>query len=151
VARRFTGLLAVSMFSAAMLLVTACSSSSSGTPSNASTTSSTPSATDSLTAMQNRERQLTPLFVQCLAQHNIPIWDKSQGNQNVAALGTKGGWYKNGQVTANTAFDLFFQDIEGTYPISPDFKPEQMVAQWIDGAASTGTWPSVCGPLPSAS
>lgn len=151
-ARRFTGLIAVSMLSAATLLTAACGSSGSSTPSTTSTTSSSPAsgATGSPSATPDRQWQLTLAFVQCLAQHNVPIWDKSDGNQNVASLGVKDGWYKNATVINNVAFSRFFQDIEGTYPIGSDFKPQMTVDQWISNAVTGGTWPKVCGSLPSA-
>jgi hypothetical protein len=151
-ARRFTRLIAVSMFSVVTLFTAACSSSGGGTSSSTPTASSpASSATGSASATPDREWQLTLAFVQCLAQHNIPVWDKSDGNQDVASLGTKGGWYEDGKVVNNVAFGRFFQNIEGTYPIGSDFKPEMTVTQWIDQATSTGTWPKVCGSLPPGS
>jgi hypothetical protein len=142
VARGIASFIAALTLLAVMLLITGCGSSS---------TSPKPSATDSLSATLNRVRQLTEPFVQCLAQHDIPIWDKSQGDMNVASLGRKEGWYKNGHVLHNEAFDRYFQDIEGTYPIGSDFKPDQTIASWIDNAASTGRWPKVCGAIPASS
>jgi hypothetical protein len=149
VARRFTGLLAASMLSAVLLLVTACANG--GSPSSTPTTSSpAQSATASQSATPSVQ-QLVPLFLQCLAQHNIPIWDKSQGNVSVISLGKKEGWYQDGKVVANNALHTYFEDFEGFYPIGTDFKPEQTIGAWVDNAASTGTWPKVCGPLPAAS
>jgi hypothetical protein len=151
VTRRFASLIAVSIFAVLTLLTTACSSSGGSTPSGTSTTSSpTSSAAGSPSATSDRQWQLTLAFVQCLAQHNIPIWDKSDGNQNVAALGEKGGWYKNGEVINNVAFSRFFAVTEGTYPIGSDFKPQMTVDQWIRNAVTGSTWPKVCGALPSA-
>jgi hypothetical protein len=151
VARRFPRLIAVSMFAVVTLLATACASSGGGTPSASTTSSPASGAAGSPSATADRQWQLTLAFVQCLAQHNIPIWDKSDGNQNVAALGAKGGWYKNGAVINNVAFSRFFADTEGTYPIGSDFKPQMTVDQWIRDAITDGTWPKVCGALPSAS
>jgi hypothetical protein len=150
VARGFTYLLAASMVSAALLLTTACTSSGGSPTSTSAIPSTTPNATESLNAYLNRVRQLSEPFVQCLAQHDIRIWDRSQGYRNLATLGTKGGWYKNGRVLNNDVFDNAFEELEGTYPMSPDFKPDQTIATWINNAASTGTWPKVCGPVPSA-
>lgn len=147
--RRFPGLLAASMFTAVMLPATACSSNG-GSPSSTSTTSSpAQSATASQSATLSPQ-QILPLFFQCLTEHNIPIWDKDQGNTNLASIGEKEGWYVNGRVVANNALYSDAESLEGFYPISPDFKPEQTIATWIDNAASTGTWPKVCGPLPKA-
>jgi hypothetical protein len=151
-ARRFTGLMAVSMFSVVALLTAACGSIGSSTPGTTSTTSSPASgATGSPTATPDRQWQLTLAFVQCLAQHNIPIWDKSDGNQNVASLGVRDGWYKNGAVINNIAFSRFFSVVEGSYPVGADFKPQMTVDQWISNATTDGTWPKVCGSLPPAS
>ncbi len=41
--------------------------------------------------------------------------------------------------------------LEGFYPVSSDFKPEQTIATWVDNAAGNGPWPKVCAPLPPAS
>lgn len=140
--RRFPGLLAASMFTAVMLLATACGSNG-GSPNSTSTTSSaTPGTT--LTV-----QQIIPLFMQCLADHNIPIWDKAQGDMNVVSLGKTEGWYVNGRVVANNALHTYFEDLEGTYPISPDFQPEQTIGTWVDNAAATRAWPTVCGSLPA--
>jgi hypothetical protein len=128
------------MVSAVMVLATACSSA---------TSSPTPNATDSLGTLLNRERALILPFVQCLAQHDVTIWDKADGDQNIASLGAKDGWYKNSRALNNTAFSNFFEDIEGAYPTGPDFKPDNTVDGWINNAASTGKWPKVCGPVPS--
>jgi hypothetical protein len=150
VARRFTSLLAASMFSAVMLLATACSSNGGSASSTHTASSPAQSATASQSATLSVQ-QLIPLFLQCLAGHKIPIWDKAQGDMSVASLGQKEGWYENGHVVANNALHTYFEDFEGDYPIGTDFKPEQTIASWVDNAASTGTWPQVCGPLPSAS
>lgn len=112
------------------------------------TSSPQPSATDSYSATTTRVGQLYPLFVQCLAQHSIPIWDKSQGNMNAASQGAREGWYKNGRVVTNDAFYGWLQQYEGTYPMSPSMKPEQPIHQWVTDAATKGTWPKVCGSLP---
>jgi hypothetical protein len=89
-----------------------------------------------------------PLFLQCLTEHNIPIWDKAEGNVSVASVGKNQGWYENGRVVANSAFYSNADALEGFYPISPDFKPEQTIADWVDNAVSNRTWPKVCTPLP---
>jgi ABC-type oligopeptide transport system substrate-binding subunit len=85
--RRIARLTAVAVLSAAVLLTAACTSSSS---SSAQASGITP------------EEQFTPLFFQCLAQHNVPLWDKSAGSAGeyvtVAAAGKKQGWYVNGKI-----------------------------------------------------
>jgi hypothetical protein len=92
-----------------------------------------------------------PLFLQCLIDHNVPIWDRAEGDTSAASLGTKGGWYVNGRVVATDAFYRIADSLEGFYPVSPDFKPEQTIAEWVDNAVSNGTWPKVCAPLPRRS
>jgi hypothetical protein len=146
VPRRFTGMLAASMFSAVLLLATACTSNGGATTS----ASTTPSATGSSSATLSPQTVM-PLFLQCLIQHNITIWDKAQGNTNLASLSKKQGWYENGKVVANQAYYNQADVLEGFYPLSPDFKPEQDIATWVDNAVSDRTWPKVCAPLPSAS
>jgi hypothetical protein len=128
---------------AASLLVTAgCSSSGGAGPK--------PGGTDSFSSVTARQNKLDPLFVQCLAQHNIPIWDKSDGNMAVASQGTKDGWYKDGRVISNGAFSQWFGQNEGTYPHTSAFKPYKTIADWTTDAATNGTWPTkVCGPLPN--
>jgi hypothetical protein len=154
-ARRFTGLLAASMFPA-VLLATACTSGG-GSPSSASTASSAPpsaTAPGSPTAPGGTAlspSRVMPLFLECLAEHNVPIWDKAQGNVSVASLGKAEGWYENGRVVANNALYSDADALEGFYPVSSDFKPEQTIATWVDNAAGNGTWPKVCAPLPPAS
>jgi hypothetical protein len=141
------------MFPAVMLLATGCTSSGgspSGTSTTASPASSAPSATASVSATLSPQ-QVIPLFLQCLAEHNVPIWDKAQGDVNVASVGKNQGWYENGRVVANNALYSNADALEGFYPISPDFKPEQTIATWVDNAASDGAWPKVCAPLPSKS
>ena len=130
----------------ALVVALACTASACG-PSRAGTTTNGPrsSATAKLTA-----QQIIPAFLQCLAAHNVPVWDREQGNMSVVSLGKTVGWYVNGRVVANTAIYTYFEDLEGTYPISPDFKPDQMVGTWVDNAMSTGAWPKVCGALPTA-
>ena len=146
-ARRFTGLLAASTFPAVMLLATACTSGG-GSPSSTPATSTSASASQAAALTQ---QQVTPLFLQCLTEHNITIWDKAQGNTNLASIGKAEGWYKNGRVLANQALYTDVAALEGFYPISPDFKPEQTIADWVDNAVSNGTWPKVCAPLRSGS
>ena len=151
-ARRFTGLLAASMFPAVMLLATACTSGGGSPSSTSSPASSAPSATVSDGVTRNlTQQQVVPLFLQCLTDHNITIWDKAQGNTNLATVGKAQGWYKNGRVLANQALYTDVDGLEGFYPISPDFKPEQTIADWVDNAVSNRTWPKVCAPLPAQS
>jgi hypothetical protein len=138
VTRRFTGLLAASMFSAVMVLATACTSNG-GSPDNTHTTSQ---------SVRLSPRQIEPLFFKCLVEHNVPIWDKSQGDQNLVSLAKTEGWYENGRVLANNDLYTYADVLEGFYPISPDFKPDQTIGTWIDNASTTGTWPKVCGRLP---
>lgn len=153
-ARRFTGLLAASMVPAVMLLASACASTSSSPQDTSTTTSAAPSASASQSATVSgaalTAQQVMPLFLQCLTDHHITIWDKAQGNTNLASIGKAQGWYKNGRVLANQALYTDADALEGFYPISPDFKPEQMIGDWVDNAVSSRTWPKVCGPLPSA-
>lgn len=148
-AQRFTGLLAASMVPALMLLASACSSNSSSPEGTSTTSSAAQSATASGAALT--AQQVMPLFLQCLTDHHITIWDKAQGNTNLASIGEKQGWYKNGRVLANQALYTDADALEGFYPISPDFKPQQMIGDWVDNAVSKGTWPKVCAPLPSGS
>jgi hypothetical protein len=149
VARRFTGLFAASMVPALMLLASGCSSNSTSPEGTSTTSSAAPSATTSGAALT--AQQVMPLFLQCLTDHHITIWDKAQGNTNLASIGEKQGWYKNGRVLANQALYTDADALEGFYPISPDFKPQQMIGDWVDNAVSNGTWPKVCTPLPSKS
>lgn len=140
VARRFSGLLAASMLSMVMLLATACTAGG-GSSSSASPTASH----DATLSLQ----QVTPLFLQCLIDHNVTIWDRAQGDTNLKPLAEKAGWYVNGHVVANQKLWLAVDSLEGFHPISPDFKPDQTIADWVDNAALHGTWPKVCTPLPS--
>jgi hypothetical protein len=138
------------MFSTVMMLATACGGNG-GSPNGASTTpSSAPSATVS-EAMTLTAQQVIPLLLECLTEHNVPIWDKAQGDVNVASVGKNQGWYENGRVVANSALYSNADALEGFYPISSDFKPEQTIATWVDNAVSNRTWPKVCKPLPSGS
>jgi hypothetical protein len=127
------------MFSVMMLPATACTSGG-GTFTIASATASH----DASLSLQ----QVTPLFLQCLIEHDVTIWDRAQGDTSLKPLAEKAGWYVNGHVVANQTFWLNLDSLEGFYPISPDFKPDQMIADWIDNAALHGTWPKVCTPLP---
>ena len=140
VARRFTGLLAGSIFSTAILaaifLVTGCTSTRG---SSRSASSQGPSLSPD---------QVMPLFLQCLAEHNVAIWDKAQGDTTVVSLGEAQGWYENGHVITDNALYTDADGLEGFSPISSDFKPEQTIATWLDNAVSNGTWPKVCTPLP---
>lgn len=133
-ARRLTGLLAAAMAPAVMLLAAACTGSSSS-PRVAGLTS----------------QQVLPLFVECLAEHDVPILDKAQGSVSVASVGRNQGWYENGRVVANHAFYANADGLEGFYPVSPDFRPEQMIGTWVDNAVSSRTWPKACAPLPAGS
>ena len=146
-ARRFTGLLAASMVSAVMLLAAACTSGGGSPTSTSTTSSSAPSATVS-EAMTLTAQQVMPLLLECLTEHNVPIWDKAEGDVNVASVGEKQGWYENGRVVANSALYSNADALEGFYPIGSDFKPEQTIATWVDNAVGNRTWPKVCKPLP---
>lgn len=141
-ARRFTGLLVVSMSSSALLLAIGCTSTG-----GRSNSTSEPSGTSSLGASRSAQ-QVMPLFLQCLATLNVTIWDKAQGDTSVVSLGRQGGWYISGRVVADNSLYSNADAIEGFYPISSDFKPEQTIAAWVDDAVSNGTWPKACGPLP---
>lgn len=136
--RRSASLILVPVLTAAALLTVGCSPGS-------GTTSSTPTASPKATLTN---QQIAPLFMQCLIDHKITIWDRAQGNMNLAHYAALEGWYKNGRVTANHAFYVQMENFEGTVPISPDFKPEHPVGDWIDNASATGAWPKVCAPLP---
>jgi hypothetical protein len=146
-------LLAASTFPAVLLLATACGGNG-GSPNGTSTTSSPASSASSATASKSAAltaQQIIPLFLQCLVEHNVTIWDKAQGDTNLVSLGKKEGWYVNGRVAANNPLYSYAGVLEGFYPISSSFKPEQTIATWVDNAASDGTWPKVCTPLPAVS
>jgi hypothetical protein len=93
-------------------------------------------------------QQVMPLLLECLTEHNVPIWDKAEGDVNVASVGKNQGWYENGRVVANSALYSNADALEGFYPIGSDFKPEQTIATWVDNAVGNRTWPTVCKPLP---
>jgi len=154
--RRLRWAVAIMACSASAFLGTACSSSSttpsasgsSGTP--ASSASPNASSSGFLSTIQ-REDQLYPVFVQCLAQHNIPVWTKATGNVSVSDEGTKDGWYADGKVTTNDAWYRWIDSHNGMYPMSSELKPDLKIDQWVDNAAQRGLWPSnLCGPLPAA-
>ncbi len=153
-ARRFTSLLAVSMVPTVLLLASACGSNGSSTQSTSTTSPATPDASASQSPTTSgaalTPQRVLPVFLQCLTDHNITIWDKAQGNTNLASVGEKQGWYKNGRVLANETLYTDADALEGFYPISPDFKPQQTIGDWVTSVALTRTWPKVCGPLPSA-
>lgn len=142
--RRFTTLMTVSIFAALVLFTAACTSGGS----DAEGRTPTPSPTDSFDVMHDRVVNLELPFIQCLAQHNVPVWDRGQGDQNLAVVGREGGWYKNGRIVNKNRFWEIFEDLEGTYPMGSDFKPEQKVDDWLEQEARTLTWPKVCGPFP---
>jgi hypothetical protein len=77
-----------------------------------------------------------------------------QGNPRGAARSRpaprRGDWYQKGRVDANQALYTAADALEGFYPMSPDFKPDQTIGSWVDAAAAAGTWPKVCAPLPAA-
>lgn len=138
--RRLTRLFAAPATLAAVLLAVACSP---GSGTTASTPADSPSREPTL-------QQLAPLFMQCLLDRKVTIWDRAEGDINMVLTGTREGWYRNGRVVANQAFYADFDSIEGTTPVSPAFKPEQDIASWLGHAAATGTWPKTCGPFPRA-
>ncbi len=78
----------------------------------------------------------------------VTIWDKAQGDAIPVSVGKAQGRYENGKVIADNAPYSSADGLEGFYPISSDVKPEQMIGTWADDAASNGTWPKVCAPLP---
>jgi hypothetical protein len=149
--RRVSRMAAVVACSASILSAVACTSAKSAPPSASTSAASSPapSATDSYQARTARQDRLFPVFVQCLAQHDIPIWARSVGNVNVAAQGSKGGWYADGKVIQNDAFYEWLEQHDGMYPISPALKPDQTIVQWVENAAINGTWPTkACGAMP---
>lgn len=92
--------------------------------------------------------QVTVLFLQCLIDHNITIWDRAQGNTDLKPLAEKAGWYVNGRVVSSEKLWLAYESLEGFYPIGPDFKPQQTIGDWTADAALHRAWPKVCAPLP---
>ena len=145
---RLRGEFVLSAALAGLVLAGACSS-----PSAPPKPKPSPSATDSFTAELQREEQIRPVFAQCLAQHNIPIWDTASGRMNVARQGTQQGWYRDGHVITGDAFRRWWSDHDGTYAISSALgKPSKKLDEWVTEAATNGTWPTkACGPMPAIS
>jgi hypothetical protein len=147
-----------------VLLVTACSSGSS-----APKPTPTQFPIQSFQLEGTRAARLTPLFVQCLAQHNIPIRDSSLGDMNVASVGEREGWYKNARVSDNAAFSDFLTIADGALPEGPLYSSLKQaqppvgivvthgnfvlgevgsLSWWVGEGAVYGKWPAICGTLP---
>lgn len=116
-----------------------CSSSPATTSPSPSAVAPTSSPTQSFEAEQQRQAQLTPLLVACLANHKlIPAQDLAGQS-----------WYRNGQVADNDAFVLWWHHNNGI--VVKVNGTNQIIADLVQAAASNGTWPSVCGAIPSPS
>jgi hypothetical protein len=153
--------------SATLLTTTGCSS---GSPVPKPSTSKFP--IESLQVANARFARLTPLFVQCLAQHNIPLSNPDGITAQVTPQGVKGGWYKDERVINNIAFQDWVSGVGETTPLGPLYSSVQgqsiqlqaitgnssypllagsQVGQfdwWVAEAAVNGKWPAVCGTLP---
>jgi hypothetical protein len=97
------------------------------------------SASSSYFSELNRELQLRPVLVGCLAQRGL-----------IPAKDLDSRWYSNGHVTTNKYWTMWWSSFNGL--------PVKIDGTWMHlsdvarQAATDGTWPTaLCGPLPSAS
>lgn len=120
------------MLAAVMVAVTAgCSSG--GSPG----TSPTPTASQSFFTELNRELQLRPVLVACLAQHGM-IKHKYLDSR----------WYQHGRVIRNKYWTMWWSSYSGL-PVKVN-GTEEHLADAARHAAEQGTWPTkLCGPIPS--
>lgn len=136
------------VFLLGILFITACSPGA-GAPSGGSpSTRGNPTA--SHYTIGDRNGLLAPLFMQCLADHNIQVGDEYGRKVNVSSQGAKDGWLINGKVVENSAFYAWFMDHGGMYPINPSLEPNKSIDLWVQEAAdNSSAWPTkVCGLLP---
>jgi len=125
--RSVTGILAVAMASVAL---SACTSSGSTNPQASFATS--------VANQQTRETELAPTLVGCLISKGL-IPKKDVDGQ---------AWYSSGHVTANNAFTEWFHDNNGL-PVKLNGTTQTL--QSVLATAANGSWPSICGPMPSTS
>jgi hypothetical protein len=125
--------LARGLAAAAVLAITAgCSSGGSVKP-----PSPTPNPSQSFARELNREIQLRPVLVGCLAKNGL-----------IPAKDLDDSWYKAGHVTYNQAFIEWWRDFEGL-PVKLN-GTYQHLDDVVRFAATRGTWPAkLCGPIPS--
>ena len=125
--------LARGLAAAAVLAITAgCSSGgSSNSP------SPTPNPSQSFASELNREIQLRPVLVGCLAKNGL-----------IPAKDLDASWYHAGHVTYNQAFIEWWPDFENL-PVKLNGS-YQHLDDVVRLAATKGTWPTkLCGPIPS--
>jgi hypothetical protein len=126
-----TGSLAASFIALSLLAATGCSSTSTPSPEA--------SASQAITSEQQREAQLIPALVECLANHGV-IPAKDLTNQS---------WYKSGHVTYNNEFSQWWENNNGLQVKIQD--SYEQLESIVKAAATNGTWPSVCGSIPKVS
>lgn len=112
-----------------LVAASGCTSSSTPTPKSSYASSA---------AQQQRETQLAPDLVACLAKNGI-ISKQSVAGQT---------WYKSGQVTDNNEFVVWFHDNNG---IEINLNGNSETLQSLLASAANGSWPSICGALPTTS
>jgi hypothetical protein len=113
-----------------LVAASGCTSSSTPTPKS--------SYASSAAQQQQRETQLAPDLVACLAKNGI-ISKQSVAGQT---------WYKSGQVTDNNEFVVWFHDNNG---IEINLNGNSETLQSLLASAANGSWPSICGALPTTS
>jgi hypothetical protein len=131
-APRLAAVLAVLAVGAAGLLLTAACTSS-GAP-GATPSASSPSsgvAGDGGTAQQLRAFE--PTLVQCFASHGLIPKSALAGQP----------WYHAGRVTADNRFYIWWTENDAIKAGGKE------LVEWLSAAINNGTWPAICGPMPS--
>ena len=121
---------------AGLLLTASCASSNApgATPSANPGASSTDSGVAGNGGTAQQLRAFEPALVQCFASHGL-IPKSALAGQS---------WYHAGRVTADNSFYIWWTENDAIKAGGKE------LVEWLSGAINNGSWPAICGPIPSA-
>jgi hypothetical protein len=134
-ARRGPARLAAALAGGAAALVLTASCTSSTSPGTAPSTGSTATGVAGGTGSQQQLRAFEPALVQCFASHGLIPTSALTGQS----------WYHGGKVAADNNFYIWWTENDGIKASGKE------LIDWLSGAINNGTWPALCGPMPTVS
>ncbi|HEX9538380.1 MAG TPA: hypothetical protein VGA04_09440 [Streptosporangiaceae bacterium] len=120
---------------AGLLLTASCASSNApgATPSATPSATSTGSGVAGNGGTAQQLRAFEPALVQCFASHGL-IPKSALAGQS---------WYHAGRVTADNSFYIWWTENDAIKAGGKE------LVEWLSGAINNGSWPAICGPMPS--
>jgi hypothetical protein len=120
---------------AGLLLTASCTSSSApgATPDTSLNASPTGSGVAGDSGSAQQLRAFEPALVQCFASHGLIPKNALAGQS----------WYHAGRVTADNSFYIWWTENDAIKASGKE------LVEWLSGAINNGSWPVICGPMPS--